>query len=70
MVLRFGFLAVLIAGTIGALKAQPRTEAEAATLEITAADRARGLTSPPASRPPTASGSSPRSPRRGRRRRG
>ena len=47
MVLRFGFLAVLIAGTIGALKAQPRTEAEAATLEITAADRARGLTFAP-----------------------
>ena len=69
LVLRFGFLAVLIVGTLAVLKAQPGPEAEAATLEITAAERARGLTFAPGSPPPTASGSSPPSPRRGRRRR-
>ena len=46
-VLRLCFLVVLLCGTIGALKSQPRPEAEAATLEITAADRARGLTFAP-----------------------
>ena len=44
LVLRFGFLAVLILGTFAVLKAQPRPEAEAATLGITAAERTRGLT--------------------------
>ena len=44
LVLRFGFLAVLILGTFAVLKAQPGPEAEAATLEITAAERVRGLT--------------------------
>ena len=44
--LRLCFLAVLIFGTIGALKLQPRPEAEAATL-----DRARGLTFAPAVAP-------------------
>ena len=46
-VLRLCFLVVLLCGTIGALKSQPRPEAEAATLEITAADRARGLSFAP-----------------------
>ncbi len=44
LVLRFGFLAVLILGTFAVLKAQPGPEAEAATLKITAAERTRGLT--------------------------
>ena len=44
LVLRFSLLAVLIFGTIGALKLQPRPEAEAATLEITAPERGRSLT--------------------------
>ena len=70
LALRFSLLAVLIFGTIGALKLQPRPEAEAATLEITAAERARTLTFDAGVAPRTASGSSPRWPRRGRRRRG
>jgi hypothetical protein len=44
---RLCFLAVLVAGTIAALKAQPRPEAEAATLAVSAAERARGLTFDP-----------------------
>jgi hypothetical protein len=44
---RVCFLAVLIFGTIAALKAQPRPEAEAATLAITTHERARGLTFDP-----------------------
>ena len=47
MVLRFGLLAVLIAGTIAVLKAQPRPLAEAASAEIGAAERGRGLTFAP-----------------------
>jgi hypothetical protein len=42
-VLRYGLLAVLIVGTIAVLQAQPRPEAEAATV----AERARGLTFAP-----------------------
>jgi hypothetical protein len=51
MLFRLCFLAVLIVGTSGALKLQPKPEAEAATFEITAQDRARGLTFDPAVAP-------------------
>jgi hypothetical protein len=46
-VMRFSLLAVLICGTIGVLKLQPRPDAEAATLELSAHDRTRGLTFDP-----------------------
>ena len=51
LVLRFSLLAVLILGTIGALKLQPRPEAEAATIEVSGDERARGLTFDPSVAP-------------------